>query len=76
MLASSQGHLITCQQLIERGADTDAIDEFGRTALIIAAMSGFLDVCELLVSLGADEGHKVWFISQIKVTSRKNPDNS
>ncbi|CAG9529739.1 unnamed protein product [Cercopithifilaria johnstoni] len=58
MLASSQGHLIACQQLIEHGADTDAIDEFGRTALIIAAMSGFLNVCEMLISLGADEGHK------------------
>lgn len=58
MLASSQGHLIACQQLIEHGADTDAIDEFGRTALIIAAISGFLDVCEMLVSFGADEGHK------------------
>lgn len=59
MLASSQGHLIACQQLIEHGADTDAIDEFGRTALIIAAMNGYLDICELLISLGADEGHKV-----------------
>uniref|UniRef100_A0A915Q871 Uncharacterized protein n=1 Tax=Setaria digitata TaxID=48799 RepID=A0A915Q871_9BILA len=58
MLASSQGHLIACQQLIKHGADTDAIDEFGRTALIIAAMSGFMDVCEMLVSSGADEGHK------------------
>lgn len=59
MLAAGQGHLIACQQLIEHGADTDAIDEFGRTALIIAAMSGYLDVCEMLINLGADEGHKV-----------------
>jgi ankyrin repeat protein len=39
---------------IGRGADVTVKDRFGATALIFAAMCGQVDVCELLVSNGAD----------------------
>lgn len=59
MLAACQGKMLACQKLIEHGADIDCIDNHGRTALILAAIHANLDICQMCISLGADEGHKV-----------------
>jgi len=42
------------QQLLQRGADVNAIDDSGMTALMLAARRGKTDLVNLLVSKGAD----------------------
>jgi ankyrin repeat protein len=58
MLAASNGHTDTVKLLIDRGADVEAQDAFGTTALIVAATSGHSDTTRLLLSFGADPTFK------------------
>ena len=52
--AALDGDLYTVQYLVARGADVNARDFFGQTALGTAAGKGHLEVVEFLVGAGAD----------------------
>ncbi|NLL12180.1 MAG: ankyrin repeat domain-containing protein [Fibrobacter sp.] len=54
MRASAKGDLETVKQLLNEGADVNATDMHGRTALIEASWSGSLEVAEFLIKKGAD----------------------
>lgn len=45
------------RQLLECGADVNAADDKARTPLILAAMTGRKELCELLIAHGADVDH-------------------
>ncbi len=44
--------------LIERKADINAVDNFGRTPLIVAAKDGYMETVEKLLAAGADKSIK------------------
>ena len=56
--AAFQGELATVKQMLDAGADVDAVDEYGQTGLMLAAESlkshGKDDVIKLLLERGAD----------------------
>jgi hypothetical protein len=52
--ASAGGALSTVKLLLDRGADPNAVGEFGRTPLYRAAFAGHLPVAKLLLEKGAD----------------------
>ena len=56
LAACSQGYLETASLLLEAGADKDAEDSKGDTALILAAQGGHVDITRLLLDAGATEG--------------------
>ena len=41
--------------MIEKGADVNAKDKFGKTALMLASKNGHLEMIELLKANGAQE---------------------
>jgi len=53
-IAVLHGSSAAVQSHIERGHDLDARDEKGRTSLMLAALKGYIGICELLVNSGAD----------------------
>ena len=58
MIACSRGELSRADELIAAGADINARDRFGNTALAYAAGGGHQQVVEMLLSCGADVGVK------------------
>jgi len=48
-LAAQKGNTEVCRLLLEKGADTEAIDSSTWTPLHHAVNGGFLDTCRLLV---------------------------
>jgi hypothetical protein len=52
-MASRKGHLQVVRRLLEGGAETDAKDSYGNTALHAASRNGHLEIVELLLSKGA-----------------------
>ncbi|CAK9111616.1 unnamed protein product [Durusdinium trenchii] len=54
-LAAENGHLEVVQLLLEAGADKDAADANGTTALHMAAVFEHLEIMELLLEAGADQ---------------------
>lgn len=52
--ATRQGHLANVRRLIGEGADIDARDQHGQTALMNTAHAGQLELVRLLVEAGAD----------------------
>lgn len=50
----SSGDTKWCKRMIKAGARVDEQDEFGETALHIAARCGFVDICELLLEHGLE----------------------
>jgi ankyrin repeat protein len=48
------GDLASLASQIAAGADVDAIDRFGQSALMIASQRGHLEVVRLLIEAGAD----------------------
>src|ERR1051325_3868072 len=53
MMAASRGDAAEVQSLLDSGAQIDAQDVFGNTALIYAAAAGHLEIVELLLRYGA-----------------------
>jgi|GEM_PF-5266613 ankyrin repeat protein len=54
MLAAMHGHLQLVSLLLSRGANIDAIDNGGRTALILATMGQVPTIVDTLLAAGAD----------------------
>ncbi len=54
MRASAKGDLTSVKRLLKEGADVNAADTHGRTALLEASWAGHLDVVKLLIEKGAD----------------------
>jgi ankyrin repeat protein len=54
--AADQGHFEVVTRLLDRGAEIDALDWFGRSALACAAANEHLEVCWLFLSRGAARG--------------------
>ncbi|RYP31088.1 hypothetical protein DL767_005932 [Monosporascus sp. MG133] len=52
--AAERGHKTIVQQLLEKGADTEAKDEDGRTSLLYAAENGYEAIIQQLLENGAD----------------------
>lgn len=55
--AAENGHASQAKQLLARGADANARDENGETALILAALGGYLDVVRVLIDDGNADIH-------------------
>ena len=55
--AARGGAVDTLQQLLDRGADVDARDRHGQTALMIAATEGHVRLVEWLIGRGANLDH-------------------
>ena len=53
MVASKHGHEECVLVLLDFGADVDASELFGGTALMMAAAGGHMDIAQLLFSAGA-----------------------
>ena len=76
-IAASDGHTGIVRVLIERGADLDALDSFGRTALHNALMNGRLSAAELLLTAGAGasardrDGNGVFHFALVSATPRE-----
>lgn len=54
MAAHSPGSVEACRALLDSGADVNASNVFGNTALMLAASSGCTDVVRFLISRGAN----------------------
>jgi ankyrin repeat protein len=57
-LAARRNHIEIAKLLIERGADVEAKDKWGRTPLYYACLNDNLECAELLIDAGADVGAK------------------
>ncbi|KAK1244454.1 hypothetical protein MKX07_003253 [Trichoderma sp. CBMAI-0711] len=53
-MAAGEGHLEICNLLLDRGADPDPVADGGVTPLILAGLSGHVDVIKLLISKGVN----------------------
>ena len=68
--AAEAGNIKNVKKLLKQGAEVDARDNYGWTALMRAAMWGHLDVVKFLAELGADlsaknnEGKTVMMIAR------------
>jgi ankyrin repeat protein len=56
--AAIEGDLVTCRELVQRGAVVDQKTEIGATALQVAAYGGHFAVGKFLVESGADVRHE------------------
>lgn len=52
--AASHGHVLTCQALLERGADINARTTYGNTPLHQAVTHSQIPICALLLEQGCD----------------------
>ena len=59
--AARAGNVEAMERLLEQGADIDALDEHGQTALMLAAMRGHTAVARFLVARGAKLDHTAKF---------------
>lgn len=51
--ASARGNVALVKSLLDKGAEVEAKDEFGQTALMLAARTGNLQIVKLLIGKGA-----------------------
>jgi hypothetical protein len=84
-LAARSGHVSTIEALVSRGAQLDAQNNQGDTALHLAAFKGHLDAAKALVKLGASrvltnkDGKRALDLSRsvpIKVAVAPEEDNA
>lgn len=59
MYASQEGYLGVVQALLAKGADVNAKNNDGRTALIFASLKGQLEIVQAFLAKGADVNAKV-----------------
>lgn len=59
--AARAGNVEAMEQLLEKGADIDALDEHGQTALMLAAMQGHTAVARFLIARSARLDHTAKF---------------
>ena len=52
--ALQRGDVEVMRQLLDEGADVNALDRHGQTSLMIAARDGRVDIVRLLIDRGAD----------------------
>ncbi|XP_055310888.1 26S proteasome non-ATPase regulatory subunit 10-like [Sitodiplosis mosellana] len=57
-IAAENGNLADVKKLIEKGADVNATNDFGRTPLHLAAMKGHKVIIDQLLKAGANPKHK------------------
>ncbi len=55
--AVAAGDAARLAELLERGAEVDALDRYGQTALMLAARNGHFEAVHTLVDAGADLDH-------------------
>lgn len=55
--AVKNGDVQAARTLLDEGADINALDRYGQTALMIAAHKGHLELTQLLVERGANLNH-------------------
>ena len=60
MRAAIQGYVAVIRTLHANGADVNARDANGRTALILAAAADKRDAVKVLLESGADSNNKKW----------------
>ena len=58
IVAARRGYTKKIERLIQEGADIEAKDKYGWTALLLAASNGHIDVIEFLIEKGADVNAK------------------
>ena len=56
--AARKGHMHTLQCLLDHGGDVTIENDFGRTALHVAAIAGHVEACLALLHFGADLYHR------------------
>lgn len=54
--AAEAGKLDDVTALLEKGADIDTTDDFGRTPLMMSALGGHTRIAKVLIDAGADIG--------------------
>jgi ankyrin repeat protein len=59
--AARAGHVARLEELLRRGADVNARDRHGQTAVMLAAHAGHSAAVELLARAGADLNHTAKF---------------
>lgn len=55
--ATQRGDCNRIRQLLDQGADINALDKYGQTALMNAARRGDFDLVDLLIKYGAELDH-------------------
>ncbi len=58
MFVSSKGNLVVARLLIKKGADVNAKNNDGETALMLASLNGNFEAANLLIEKGADVNAK------------------
>ena len=70
--ASYNGHTETVTRLLEKGADMNAIDKYGRTALIMAIQNGHTEIVTRLLEKGANVNAKNSYgVTALHIASRE-----
>ena len=54
MLAASCGSISAVRKILEYGADVDAVNDAGQSALLEAIQQGALEIVDLLILTGSD----------------------
>ncbi len=70
----SEGKKAIVVVLVEHGADVNAEDRYGATALMSAAICNAVDVAQLLIDHGADMNHRADQYAVLEVASSRGPD--
>ena len=56
-MAAARGHVDCVQSLLDANSPLDAVEQDGKTALIIALENGSVDIASILITNGCDINH-------------------